>query len=45
MGRKGVMPAHGHLSEEQIDNIANYVVTLSGRNADAAKAEAGDHAP
>jgi cytochrome c oxidase cbb3-type subunit 3 len=43
-GRTGVMPAHAHLGEEQIDNLANYVVTLSGRDADAAKAAAGKEA-
>jgi cytochrome c oxidase cbb3-type subunit 3 len=40
-GRNGVMPAHAHLGDEKIDQVANYVMTLSGRQADAAKAEAG----
>jgi cytochrome c oxidase cbb3-type subunit 3 len=43
-GRKGVMPAHGHLDEATVDNLANYVVTLSGRQADTTKAEAGKQA-
>ncbi len=43
-GRIGVMPAHAHLGDEQIDNLANYVVSLSGRNADAAKVAAGKDA-
>jgi cytochrome c oxidase cbb3-type subunit 3 len=43
-GRNGVMPAHAHLDEATVDNLANYVVSLSGRNADAAKAEAGKQA-
>lgn len=41
-GRMGVMPAHAHLGEEKIDQVANHVLTLSGRSdADAAKAKAG----
>jgi cytochrome c oxidase cbb3-type subunit 3 len=40
-GRRGVMPAHKHIGEEKIDQVANYVLTLSGRKADATKAEAG----
>ena len=44
VGRNGVMPAHAHLDETTIDNLANYVASLSGRNADAAKAEAGKEA-
>jgi cytochrome c oxidase cbb3-type subunit 3 len=38
------MPAHAHLDQATVDNLANYVVSLSGRNADAAKAEAGKEA-
>ena len=40
-GRNGVMPSHAHIGDEKIDQVANYVLTLSGRSADAAKAEAG----
>ncbi len=40
-GRTGVMPPHAHLGAEKIDQVANHVLTLSGRKADAAKAEAG----
>lgn len=41
-GRNGVMPAHETiLGEDGIDEVANYVVTLSGRQADAALAEKG----
>lgn len=40
-GRKGVMPAHAYLGDEKIDQLANYVASLSGRNVDAAKAETG----
>jgi len=42
-GRMGVMPAWGPiLGAEKVDQVANYVVTLSGRKADdATKAEAG----
>lgn len=40
-GRKGVMPAHAQLGEQKVDNLAAYVVSLSGRQADAAKVEAG----
>lgn len=43
-GRSGVMPAHRHLSEEQIDNLTNYVASLSGRDTDPAKTEAGQQA-
>jgi cytochrome c oxidase cbb3-type subunit 3 len=43
-GRTGVMPAHAHLGDEQIDNLANYVVSLSGRDADATKVAAGQEA-
>ncbi|MGB5451763.1 MAG: cytochrome-c oxidase, cbb3-type subunit III [Sedimenticolaceae bacterium] len=42
-GRNGMMPNLG-LSEEQIDNLTAYVMSLSGRDADAAKAEAGKEA-
>jgi cytochrome c oxidase cbb3-type subunit 3 len=40
-GRMGVMPAHAHLGDEKIDQVATYVAGLSGRDVDAAKAEAG----
>ena len=43
-GRVAVMPAHAHLGEEKIDALANYVASLSGREVDAAKAEAGKEA-
>ena len=40
-GRNGVMPPHAHVGEEKIDQVASYVMSLSGRDVDAAKAEAG----
>lgn len=41
-GRTGVMPAWGAvLGEQGVDEVANYVLTLSGRQADPAKAAAG----
>jgi len=40
-GRTGVMPAQGHLGEEAIDNVAAYVLSLSGREAPADKISAG----
>lgn len=41
-GRTGAMPAWGEaLGEEGVDNVAAYVVSLSGREADPAKVEAG----
>lgn len=41
-GRIGAMPAWGSvIKEEGVDNVANYVFSLSGRKHDAAKAEAG----
>lgn len=40
-GRNGVMPPHAHLGDAKIDELAQYVLSLSGRNADAAKAAAG----
>lgn len=43
-GRRGVMPSNAHLGDEQIDNVANYVVQLSGREADDDKATAGKQA-
>jgi len=43
-GRNGVMPSHAHLGEETIANLAAYVASLSGREVDAAKAEAGKQA-
>ena len=39
--RTGVMPSFAHLGKDGIDNVVNYVLTLSGRQADAAKASAG----
>ncbi len=41
-GRRGYMPAFAEtLKAEQIDSLANYVLSLSGHKADAAKAEEG----
>lgn len=41
-GRTGVMPAHtAIIGEDGVDQVTNYVLTLAGREADAAKAEAG----
>lgn len=40
-GRNGVMPAHAHIGEDKINQVAAYVESLSGRNVDAAQAEAG----
>jgi cytochrome c oxidase cbb3-type subunit 3 len=40
-GRMGVMPSQAHLGDEKIDQVTNYVMALSGREADSAKAEAG----
>ncbi len=40
-GRIAVMPSQAHLGDEAIDNVANYVMQLSGRTADTAKAQAG----
>jgi cytochrome c oxidase cbb3-type subunit 3 len=42
-GRNGVMPNLG-LSPEQVDNLTAHVMSLSGRDADPAKAEAGKEA-
>lgn len=42
LGRNGYMPAYGAtLSEEQLDEVANYVLSLSMEGADASKAAAG----
>ncbi|PKO73192.1 MAG: cytochrome-c oxidase, cbb3-type subunit III [Betaproteobacteria bacterium HGW-Betaproteobacteria-17] len=42
-GRRGYMPAFGEvLNGEQIDQLANYVASLSGIEHDATKARAGD---
>ncbi len=42
-GRRGYMPAFNEvLAGEQIDQLANYVASLSGIGHDAAKATAGD---
>ena len=35
------MPAQAHLGEEKIDQVAAYVMSLSGRDVDAAEAAAG----
>lgn len=43
-GRIAVMPPHAHLGDEKVDLLANYVASLSGRNIDAAKVEAGKEA-
>ena len=40
-GRNGMMPAHAHLGAKAIDDVANYVMSLSGRQADATKVAAG----
>ena len=40
-GRNGMMPAHGHLGDEAIDNVTGYVMSLSGREVAAARVEAG----
>jgi len=41
-GRNGAMPAWGSvIKEEGVENVADYVFSLSGRKHDAAKAEAG----
>ena len=41
-GRQGAMPAWGPvLGEKGVENVANYVQSLSGRQVDAASAEAG----
>lgn len=42
-GRNGYMPAFKEvLKESQLDELANYVASLSGEKADAAKVKAGD---
>ncbi len=43
-GRKGVMPAKGgaNLSEAEVTQLANYVLSLSAISVDAKKAKAGD---
>ncbi|MHB1145621.1 MAG: cytochrome-c oxidase, cbb3-type subunit III [Thiobacillus sp.] len=42
-GRRGYMPAFGEvLSGDQVDQLANYVASLSGIEHDAGKAAAGD---
>lgn len=43
-GRKGVMPPHAHLGEETVQNLAQYVLGLSGASHDASKAAAGEPA-
>ena len=40
-GRNGMMPAHAYLGDKAIDNVAGYVMSLSGRPVDAARVEAG----
>ena len=40
-GRNGVMPPHAHIGEDKVDQVASYVMSLSGRDVDATKAEAG----
>jgi len=41
-GRRGFMPAFGEvLGDEQIEQLAHHVLSLSGHQVDAAKAEAG----
>jgi cytochrome c oxidase cbb3-type subunit 3 len=43
-GRHGIMPAKGgaDLNDGEIDSLANYVLSLSGNQMDAAKVKAGD---
>ncbi|MDP2784492.1 MAG: cytochrome-c oxidase, cbb3-type subunit III [Sulfurimicrobium sp.] len=42
-GRHGYMPAFKEvLNDSQLDNLANYVASLAGEKADAAKVKAGD---
>ncbi|NWN91494.1 cytochrome-c oxidase, cbb3-type subunit III [Marinobacter adhaerens] len=44
-GRQGNMPAKGvmpNMSSEQVDQVVNYVLSFSGREKDAAAAEAGE---
>ena len=42
MGRQGVMPPHeGRVDDTQLDQVAAYVQSLSGRSVDATAAEAG----
>jgi cytochrome c oxidase cbb3-type subunit 3 len=40
-GRMGIMPPHAHLGDETIKNLANYVRSLSGLRADAARVAKG----
>ena len=40
-GRTGVMPSQAHLGEEKINNVIAYVLSLSGREADADRVRAG----
>ena len=40
-GRTGAMPSFAYLGDKSIEDVANYVISLSGRKADAARAEAG----
>ena len=41
-GRQGMMPPFGPvLGDDGVDNVASYVMSLSGREADAAKVEKG----
>ncbi len=41
-GRNGFMPAFGEvLADDKVDQLAHYVLSLSGHSVDAAKAEAG----
>lgn len=44
LGRQGMMPAKGgsQINEEQIAQVANYVLSLSGEPHDATAAKAGD---
>ena len=40
-GRRGAMPPFAHLGKQGVEEVANHVMTLSGRKADAVKAKAG----
>lgn len=44
-GRQGIMPAKGvmpNMTNAQVDQVVNYVLSFSGRERDAAAAEAGE---
>ncbi|WP_447555357.1 cytochrome-c oxidase, cbb3-type subunit III [Vreelandella sp. EE22] len=41
-GRRGVMPAWGHLGEETLEDLTHYVLALSGLEHEPARAEGGE---